>query len=76
MNIIVSLVASRVIDGPQTEWSEYTIRGQQEKFRREGLPEKEGGWYLVPGKVDSVSWLLLVFFVITVLFLYAFQALI
>ena len=76
VNIVVSLIASRLIDGPQTEWSEYTIRGQQEKFRREGLPEKENGWYLVPGKVDNVSWLLLVFFVVTVAFLYAFQALI
>lgn len=76
VNIVVSLIASRIIDGKQDEWSEYSIPGQQEKFRREGLPEKEGGWYLVPGKVDNVSWLLLVFFGITVAFLYAFQALI
>lgn len=76
VNIIVSLLASRVIDGPQTEWSEYSIRGQQQLFRNEGRPEMEGGWYLVPGKVDNISWLLLVFFVLTVAFLYAFEALI
>ena len=76
VNIVVSLIASRLIDGAQAEWSEYTIRGQQRKFREEGLPEKEGGWYLVPGKVDKVSYLLLVFFALTILFLYSFEALI
>jgi len=76
VNITVALVASRLIDGPQTEWSEFSIRGQQQKFRDEGLPEKEGGWYLVPGKVDRVSWLLLVFFAGTLLFLYLFESLI
>lgn len=76
VNIIVSLLASRLLDGPQTEWSEYSIRGQQKKFRDAGLPEQEDGWYLVPGKVDRVSYLLLVFFVGTILFLYGFEALI
>ncbi len=76
VNIIVSLVASRLIDGPQTEWSEYSIPGQQQKFRDQQLPEKDGGWYLVPGKVDRVSWLLPVFFLATVALLYAFEALI
>ena len=72
--LIVSLIASRLIDGEQTEWSEYSIHGQKEKFRREGLPEKEGGWYLVPGKVDNISYLLLVFFALTFAFLFAFEA--
>lgn len=75
-NIVVSLVASRLIDGPQTRWSEYSIKGQQEKFAREGLPTKDGGWYVVPGKVDRASWFLLVFFAATVLFLFLFQTLI
>lgn len=73
VNIVVALTASRLIDGPQREWSEYSIPGQQAKFRAEGMPEKADGWYLVPGKVDKVSWLLLVFFVATLLFLFAFQ---
>ena len=76
VNIIVSLVASRVIDGRQTDWSEYSIPGQQRKFRDEGLAEKEGGWYVVPGKVDRISWLLLVFFALTIAFLYSFERLI
>ena len=44
--------------------------------RKRGLPEKEGGWYVVPGKVDKVSYLLLVFFAGTILFLYLFNRLI
>ncbi|MEO1202940.1 MAG: sodium transporter, partial [Pseudomonadota bacterium] len=76
VNIVVSLAASRLIDGRQDAWSEYSIPGQKQKFADEGLAEKDGGWYLVPGKVDSVSWYLPVFFVATVLFLYVFQALI
>ncbi|MEL7450500.1 MAG: sodium/solute symporter [Pseudomonadota bacterium] len=76
VNIIVSLVASLIIDGRQEEWSEYTITGQKRMFKEKGLPEKDGNWYVVPGKVDSVSYLLLVFFVGTLLFLYAFNALI
>ncbi|MEL7374075.1 MAG: sodium transporter, partial [Pseudomonadota bacterium] len=76
VNIIVSLVASRLIDGPQAEWSAYSIPGQQREFREKGLPEMENGWYLVPGKIDRVSWWLLAFFVFTIVFLYAFEALI
>jgi SSS family solute:Na+ symporter len=76
VNVLASLLASRVIDGAQTEWSEFSIRGQQKKFAEEGLPEKQDGWYLVPGKVDKVSYLLLVFFVLTILFLFLFERLI
>ncbi|MGB5411573.1 MAG: hypothetical protein WBN09_08585, partial [Woeseiaceae bacterium] len=76
VNIVVALLASYLIDGRQDTWSEYSIKGQKQKFIDEGLPEKEGGWYLVPGKVDKVSYLLLVFFVLTLLFLYLFETMI
>ena len=76
VNIIVALVASRLIDGRQSHWSEYSIPGQKTRFRVEGLAEKDGGWYLVPGKVDRVSWYLLVFFAATMLFLFGFESLI
>lgn len=75
-NIFVALIASRIIDGPQSEWSEYSIKGQQKKFRDEGLAEKEGGWYVVPGKIDKASYYLLGFFVLTILFLFAFEKMI
>ena len=75
-NYSVSLVASLLIDGRQETWSPYTVRGQIEHFSREGLVEKDGGWYRVPGRVDRISWLLLVFFVAVLVFLYLFQTLV
>ncbi len=76
VNVVVSLVASRIIDGPQEEYSAYTVQGQKAEFKALGKAEKECGWYLIPGKVDSVSWYLIYFFIGTVIFLYAFNALI
>ena len=76
VNVTVSLVASRLLDGKQAEYSEYTIKGQQAKFARDGLAETEGGWYLVPGKIDRASYGLLIFFVASLALLYLFQAII
>jgi len=76
VNIVVSLSASLIIDGRQASYSPYTVKGQIEKFRAEGKAEKDRGWYLVPGKVDKISYLLLVFFAATVLFLFLFERLI
>jgi SSS family solute:Na+ symporter len=75
-NILVTLVASRLIDGRQEHYSPYTVMGQIAAFREEGRPEKDGAWYMVPGRVDSVSWLLLVFFALILLVLYLLQTLI
>lgn len=72
-NVIVTIVASIAIDGKQDTYSSYTIKGQQAKFRDEGLAEKENGWYLVPGKVDKINYVLLGFFFLTVAFLASVQ---
>jgi len=71
-NIIVTIAASVLLDGFSKEYSPYSVRGQIKKFKEEGLEEKQDGWYLVPGKVDRVSYLLLVFFAATMLFLFLF----
>ena len=71
-NIVVTITASLLIDGKSKEYSSYSVRGQIRKFKEEGLAEKQDGWYLVPGKVDRVSYLLIVFFVATILFLFLF----
>ena len=76
VNIAVWLLASRLLDGVHPEWSEYSIQGQKKKFRDAGLAEKDGGWCLVPGRVERVSYLLLLFFGATIVFLYLFEALI
>ncbi|MGI9270258.1 MAG: sodium:solute symporter family transporter [Woeseiaceae bacterium] len=75
-NVVIALAASRLIDGPQSEWSDYSIKGQQRKFKEQGLAEKDGDWYVVPGKVDKASYYLLGFFVLTILFLFFFEKMI
>jgi SSS family solute:Na+ symporter len=76
VNIVVSVSTSLIIDGRQKSYSPYSIRGQIEKFRNENLASKDGDWYLLAGKVDKVSYLLLAFFVATLLFLFLFERLI
>jgi SSS family solute:Na+ symporter len=76
VNMLVSLVASLVLDGRQTEYSPYSVRGQRAAFIAEGRPDQEGGWSTLPGKVDGVSWYLLGFFVLCLVFLYLFDAII
>ena len=69
VNVIASIITSILIDGKQKEWSTYSIPGQKAKFKSEGKPEKENGWYLVPGKFDKITYYLLGFFVFTIVFL-------
>lgn len=76
VSVFVTIVASYFIDGIQLEYSSYTIKGQIAKFKQENWNEKENGWYLVPGKIDKSSYLLLVFFVLIIAFLFAFEKLI
>jgi SSS family solute:Na+ symporter len=75
INIVVSWIASVLLDGFQKEWHEHSVPGQMKKFRDEGLDDKVGGWYIVPGKVDKIAWLLPVAFVVTILFLIWFGTL-
>ena len=76
VSIIVGWVSSVLIDGFQDEWSEYTVHGQQQKYERENLPQKEDGWYVVPGKVDRASYFLLVYFLFCVASLWFVQSII
>jgi SSS family solute:Na+ symporter len=73
VSVVVSISTSLLLQGRQTTYSAYTIKGQHEKFRNEGLKEKDGNWYVLPGKIDKVAYLLLVFFVFSVVFLYLFN---
>ena len=73
VNIAVSIPMSILLNGRQEAWSAYSIPGLQAKFRAEGRAEKENGWYVVPGKLDKVSYWLIGFFVLTMVFLLTFQ---
>ncbi len=66
----VAWISSVLLDGFQSEHSPYTVRGQQKIYAEEGIPEKQDGWYIVPGKVDKCAYWLLVYFVACVIFLW------
>ncbi|PLW81424.1 sodium transporter [Kineobactrum sediminis] len=75
VNMSVSFLASLLLDGRQKEYSPYTVVGQRKVFRDSGRPEKEQGWFVVPGRIDRASYFLLGFFAVSVLFLYLFNRL-
>jgi SSS family solute:Na+ symporter len=52
------------------------FRVRKQYFSENSLPEKENGWYLVPGRIDKQTYWLLVYFVGTVVALYLFNQLI
>ncbi|MEO1576296.1 MAG: sodium transporter, partial [Pseudomonadota bacterium] len=76
VNIVVAWVASRLLDGRQSEWSPYSIPGQLKKYRDEQLPERVDGWYRVPGRLDTNSYVLIAYFAFCMGLLWLFNALI
>lgn len=72
-NIIVSIIASLILTGKQENWSPYTVVGQRQKFADTGEAISQDGWYRLPGRVDRISWLLIIFFVVTVAGLKLFE---
>lgn len=76
VNIVVAPLLSRCLDGPQKNWSPYSVPGQLHKYKTEGLAEKSDGWYVIPGKIDNISYVLILFFVFLMLLLFLFNALI
>ena len=73
--IAVTLLASQMLHGSKSDWHEYTVPGQRLRFIREGLPQMQDGWHLVPGRIDRPVWGLLVWFGLIVAFLAYFQTL-
>ena len=76
VSVVVGWLASVLLDGFQKEHHAYTVHGQKAMFKREGRPEKVDGWYQVPGKVDRSSYFLLLFFALSLVGLWSFNALI
>jgi len=69
INIVVAWLASIALDGRQTEWHPQSVPGQKILFQKEGRAEQDHGWYVVPGKVEPVVWLLPITFVGIIVFL-------
>ncbi len=76
INIVVSYVASIVWDGKQQTEPQYTVKGQIAMYKAQNLPEKDGNWYVVPGKFDNPTYWLLGFFVFSLFLLWLFNFLI
>ena len=55
VDVVVSLGADFLLSERQEERPEYTVVDQIDKFREQNLEEKDGDWYIVPGKIDSVA---------------------
>jgi SSS family solute:Na+ symporter len=72
----VGWIASLLIDGRQDEYNLYTVKGQLRKYKEEGLPEMQDGWYVVSGRVDKASYGLLVFFVACIALLWILNSMI
>jgi len=75
INIAISWIASVLLGGFQKEWHEQTVPGQIQHFKATGKAEKDGGWYVVPGRIEGSVWGLLVVFVVIILFLLWFATL-
>lgn len=75
INIVFAWVASVTLDGFKKEWHPQTVFGQLRNYRETGRDEKDGKWYVVPGKVDTPVWGLPVFFVLIIGFLMWFATL-
>jgi len=76
VSIVVGWTASVLLDGLQREYHPYTVKGQLKRYRDEGLPEKQDGWYVVSGRVDKASYGLLVFFILCISALWIVQEII
>ena len=76
VSIVVAWLASVLLDGFQADHNLYTVKGQLRDYRERNLPMMKDGWYVVSGKVDKASYVLLVFFVLCLAGLWAVQSLI
>jgi solute:Na+ symporter, SSS family len=74
INVIVSIIASLILTGRQPEWHEQSVPGQRKLFFEQGLPQKDGGWYVMPGGVDRAAIGLPIMFVAIILLLYLFPS--
>jgi SSS family solute:Na+ symporter len=75
INFVVSWLASVILDGFKKDWHQHSVPGQIKWFEDQGKDMKSGGWYVVPGKVEPVVWLLPIFFVCIIVFLMWFGTL-
>lgn len=70
VTILVGYLVSIITGGEAKNVAIYTIKGQKEYFRENNISEMEDGVYVMPGKFEKKSYLLLAFFIVVVVLLY------
>ena len=70
ITILVGYIVSMLTGGETKEIAIYTIKGQKAYFRDNNISEMEDGVYIVPGKFERKSYLLIVFFIVVTASLY------
>ena len=76
VNVAVALVASRLMGGTAPGWPRWTVRGLLADPARAGIAVEPGGWQALPGRLDRASLPLLLYFVLTIVALLLFGALV
>jgi len=75
INFVVAWSVSVALDGFKKDWHQHSVPGQIQMFKDQGKDMQSDGWYVVPGKVEPVVWLLPIFFVGIIAFLVWFATL-
>lgn len=70
VTMIVGYLVSLLTGGETKDISKYTLRGQKAYFEENNIKETEDGVYILPGKFEKKSYLMLVFFIVVMLLLY------
>jgi SSS family solute:Na+ symporter len=71
VTVVVGYAASFVFGSPPKNIDMYTLKGQKQFFLNNKQNEMEGTYYVIPGKYERNSYLLLVYFGLVVAVLYA-----
>lgn len=69
---IVGYMLSFITGFEKKEIDKYTIMGQLKYFKENKIVIKEEGNYILPGKFEKNSYFLIIYFMITIIFLYKF----
>ena len=70
VTLAVGYLVSIMTGGEKKEISMYTIKGQKAYFEENNINEMEDGVYVLPGKFEKVSYLLILFFIVVIVLLY------
>jgi SSS family solute:Na+ symporter len=74
VNILVSLVASRLMSGLPEAWPAWSVRWLLQQHAQASDGAESGGWQAMPGRLDRASRPLLVYFLLTLVALAMFHA--